>query len=294
MKITFQRIYTSDGIELHGILYMPIEKTQRVLLHIHGMGGNFYENKFIDYLTQTLTDSGIAFCVFNNRGAELVKDFIKIPENSTVRIGSAYEKFEDCLIDIKTYIDYLEHLGFDNIHLSGHSLGSPKVAYYVSKTGDKRIRSISFISPSDMLGLVRQNKKSFQEDLTEARKLVENNEGNKLLSRQVWDQYPISANTYLSLFEDNSEASIFNFYNLEDSFEVLKKIKVPVFAIMGRKDDALVVSIEETFSKLKLVLSSCPLVETKILGEATHGYRGYEQLLADEIKKWINALYVSK
>ena len=115
----------------------------------------------------------------------------------------------------------------------------------------------------------------------------EQGQGDKFMSRWVWDEYPITASTYLSLFADNSNAAIFNFFDHSDSFETLGKIRMPVFAIMGKKDDALVIPIEETFALLKAGLSASSKVETVILGDATHGYRGHEQPLADAIGKWL-------
>ena len=48
MKTSLHRITTSDGIELVGLLYEPEVATKKILVHVHGMAGNFYENKFLD------------------------------------------------------------------------------------------------------------------------------------------------------------------------------------------------------------------------------------------------------
>ncbi len=53
---------------------------------------------------------------------------------------------------------------------------------------------------------------------------------------------------------------------------------------LGRKDDALVVPIEETMERVKKAMPNSTQV---ILGDADHGYNGYEQQLADTIKDWI-------
>jgi alpha-beta hydrolase superfamily lysophospholipase len=131
MKTTLYKVLTEDSLELPGLLYEPETPTQKVLVHVHGMAGNFYENKFLDVIAETLTSNGIAFYVFNNRGTEFIKDMYKVgkEKREVIRLGDTYEKFEDCLIDIKAAIDFVESKGFNNIHLSGHSLGGPKVAY---------------------------------------------------------------------------------------------------------------------------------------------------------------------
>lgn len=291
MKTSFNRIYTSDGLELHGLLYEPDIDTKSVLVHVHGMGGNFYENKFLDFVTKKLTDDGFAFCVFNNRGCEFLKDTYRIvggKEPEMVRVGTTYEKFEDSLLDIKAFIDFAQERGFSDIHLSGHSLGCPKVAYYLAEKSDERVKSLLLLSPSDMLGLVRSNKEQFEKEITEARKLVAEDKGDTILSEWVWGEYPVSAGTYLSLFDDNAKDAIFNFHDPEDGLETLGKITVPTYAVMGTKDDALVVPIEETFSRLETALASSPKKRTEVLGDANHGYRGHEQEIANAVASWLS------
>ncbi|HMO78401.1 MAG TPA: alpha/beta fold hydrolase [Candidatus Paceibacterota bacterium] len=292
MKTSLHRIITKDNLELVGLLYEPEIKTDKVLAHVHGMGGNFYENKFLDVIAKTLTDNNTAFFVFNNRGCEAIKDLAKVVDSKRtfVRIGDAYEKFEDSILDIAAAIEVVANLGFEEIHLSGHSLGSPKVAYYLAETKDARVKSVLLLSPSDMLGLVRANPERFKEDLEEATKMVQAGKGGELLSRLVWDEYLLSAATYLSLFADDSKAAIFNFHNATDSLETLSKITQPMFATMGRKDDSLVVSIEETMERIANAAKNSQKVETKILGDANHGYIGSEEELSNTINLWIQKL----
>ena len=67
-----------------------------------------------------------------------------------------FEKFEDCIKDIKAFVDFAEKEGFSEIVLLGHSLGCSKVAYYYYKTHDKRIKKIIFASQADMVGFREQ------------------------------------------------------------------------------------------------------------------------------------------
>lgn len=110
MKTSFQRITTEDGLELHSLLFEPNKKTTNVLIHIHAWVGNFYENKFIDFISKEVVARGFTFLSFNNRGIGFVTDFIRRSELGFkyVRIGGSLEKFEDCIIDINAAIDFLE------------------------------------------------------------------------------------------------------------------------------------------------------------------------------------------
>jgi predicted alpha/beta-fold hydrolase len=292
MKTSFHRIITKDNLELASLLYEPETGSKKILVHVHGMAGNFYENKFLDFIAQTLTDSGIAFFVFNNRGCELIKDLSKIEneKRSIVRFGNAYEIFEDSEIDIKTAIDFVSSNGFSVVHLSGHSLGAPKVAYYAAEVDDNKLSSVIFLSPSDMVGLIKMDK-NYGRDMNTAKNMIADGKGDELLPFPVlWDQSPLSAKTYVSLGDKDSKVAIFNFYNPNDTLPTLSKIKIPTLAVMGAKDDALVISIEDTMDRIKKASVGSSRVVTNILGDADHGYNNFGQQLADVIKKWIQSL----
>ena len=70
MKTKLVRVVTSDKLVLHGVLYTPEKGTDKVVVHIHGMGGNFYENHFVDLMAEEFTKNGVAFLTGNNRGHE--------------------------------------------------------------------------------------------------------------------------------------------------------------------------------------------------------------------------------
>ncbi|NTU66887.1 MAG: alpha/beta fold hydrolase [Candidatus Moranbacteria bacterium] len=288
MKTSFQRIITRDSIELVGLLYEPEEATSKILVHVHGMAGNFYENKFLDATAETLTKNGIAFLTFNNRGCEFIKDLTKIVDGkrTIVRIGNAYEKFEDSQIDIAAAVDFVASRGFSDIHLQGHSLGAPKVAYYCANGNDERISSVIFLSPADMVGLAKMDG-SHDEDNETAKRMISEGKGDELLPHPVWDECYLSANAYVSLGSKDSKVAIFNFHNPEDTLPLLSRITIPAYTVMGRKDEALVIPVEETMERTKRSLSNSPKAGTHILGDADHGYRGYEQELADVLSLWM-------
>lgn len=292
MKTTLARIHTKDGIELVGLLYEPDSPTDKILVHVHGMAGNFYENKFLDNIAETLTTNGIAFFAFNNRGCEFVKDLTKIEgtESKFVQIGDIYELFEESALDIEAAIHFAHDKGFVNVHLSGHSLGASKVAYYVTQLEALKLASVIFLSPPDMVGLFQKDK-NYQRDMAFSVQMATEGKSRELIPRPgIWGEYQLSAQTYISLGSRDSNVAIFNFYNQDDPLETLGKITVPTLAVMGRKDDALVISIEDTMDRLKNALVASAKIETNILGDAGHGYHNYEQALAEVITTWIQKI----
>lgn len=287
MRTSFERIYTDDNFELAGLLYEPDVATDKILIHVHGMAGNFYENKFLDNIAQTLTDSGIAFFTFNNRGCELTKDLYKIVDGkrTIVRIGNDFERFDACVSDIKSAIDFVSKRGFSEIHLTGHSLGAPKVAYYICSTQDSRLKSLIFISPADMVGLAKDADEEKNTKLAKA--LVAENKGGELLPDLIWDEFYLSANTYLDLSSKESNAAIFNLYDPNDTLQKLSTITQPVLAIMGDKDAALTVPVSELMERLGKALKNSKEFKAYIPQGANHGYIGNEQDLADALKNWM-------
>ena len=61
----------------------------------------------------------------NNRGSHVMEAWQKS--------GAALEIFEDCVLDIDAWIRYVLDLGYRRIVLQGHSLGTEKVVYYMSR-----------------------------------------------------------------------------------------------------------------------------------------------------------------
>ena len=110
MKQELVRLSSTDNIEMVGILYTPEEKSNKIVVHVHGLCGNFYENRFLDTLAKTYTNRGYAFLTFNNRGTNFVSELLK--GDGYEVIGGCYEKFIDCILDIEGAIKYVKEKGF--------------------------------------------------------------------------------------------------------------------------------------------------------------------------------------
>jgi alpha/beta superfamily hydrolase len=74
------------------------------------------------------------------------------------------------------------------------------------------------------------------------------------------------------------------------NFKILSQVSCPIFTAMGRKDDVLVIPIEDIMGIIKEKAKSSPRCEHKILGDATHDYRGYEEELTNTVLNWIKNL----
>lgn len=288
MNTKFLRITTKDKLILQGILYLPDQKTKKAYLHIHGMAGNFYENKFLDAMAKELTHEGYSFMSINTRGHDIIADFpIAGPEEKYKRIGDAYEKFEECLLDIKPAIDYLEKEGYLQIILCGHSLGAVKVAYYIARTQDQRVKKLILMSPPDMVGSAE--KESYHKDLLgQAQKMVSEGHGEELLPIKIWGWYHLSANTYVDLNSRDYPIDIFNTYD-KDKSSILREIRIPTFAFFGGRDDAAIWPPKEALEIIKSKAVNTPRFDIDIVEDAPHSYFDKEKEMAKKITDWLKS-----
>src|SRR3989344_1853900 len=275
MNSEFFRFTTEDNLTLQGIIYKSDNNNGKALLHIHGMGGNFYENIFLDSMAEKLTENSYALCCVNTRGHDIIADFpIAGAEEKYKRIGNAYEKFEDCILDIKSAIDYLKNIGYNEIILCGHSLGAVKVAYYIAQTQDPRIRKLILMSPPDMVGLT-EKENSHKNLLNQAQKMIEEGHGDNLLPTKIWDWYYLSANTYVNLNTRDNPVDIFNTYD-KTKPSLLSEIRIPTFAFLGEKDDAAIFPQQEALEIIKSKATNAPRFEIDVIKNASHSYFGQE------------------
>lgn len=287
MNTEFLRITTEDKLILQGIIYTPETKGQKVYLHIHGMAGNFYENRFLDAMVQELTDAGYAFMSINTRGHDLISDFpLEGSGEQYKRIGNAYEKFEECVLDIRAGIDYCAARGYTEIILCGHSLGAAKVAYYSARTHDSRIQKLILMSPPDMVRLA-ENESYHKDLLARAQQMVSDGRGEELLPTKIWDGYHLCARTYVDLSSRDYPVDVFNVYDPEKA-STLANIGTPIFAIIGEKDDATAgISPRNFLEIIKKKASAAPQCDTTIIEGAPHSYFAHEKEMADAIVRWL-------
>lgn len=157
MKALFElrNVKTSDGITLVGALAAPKRRTKTAALWVHGLTGSFYSNTGrLSAIAAALNKGDIALASFNTRGHDIATDFRKSKgkvKGKTLIAGGSFEKFTDCVKDLKAIIQFLRREGYKNIYLVGHSTGANKVLYYLARTNDRRVKGLALVGPmSDM------------------------------------------------------------------------------------------------------------------------------------------------
>lgn len=284
------RITTKDGLELPGILFEPNRKIANALIHIHGWAGNFYDNKFIDFIAKEAVKNGFTFLTFNNRGVGFVTDLIRKGKSKFeyVRIGGSLERFEDCVIDIEAGISFLNDRGYQNIVLEGHSTGCQKITYYKFKTHDKRVKGLIELSPADDIAVVKKLLgDKYEKALKLAKKMVKEGKGDNPVPRWM-SFYPLlSAKTYLNVSDPKSSSG--RIFDYSGKLKEIKNIDCPVLVVFGSKDKYQI-NPQEKLRILKRNIKNCG---TKLFQNANHWFVGFEDELSRLIGKWLKDNYAS-
>ena len=296
MRGELVRTFTEDGLELQGLFCPSTETNGTALLHIHGFTGNFYEERFVDRIAEQVVKRGYAFLAVNTRGHDYRSGFIKKTASgfTHVRIGTAYEILEECVFDIKAWIDFLQGRGYSKVILEGESAGPLKTVFYQHQTQDERVQGMVLISPVDHIGLQRMvTAEKYDEAINVARQMIEHGKSDELMPRiycPLWD-FSISARTYLNAFGPDTKSGIFNFHDPNARFEELSTIKCPILATYGTVREAVVGNnVEEALSIIKRRAISSKRCDTAIVRDAPHDYLGHEEELSEIIENWIAAV----
>jgi pimeloyl-ACP methyl ester carboxylesterase len=292
------RTFTEDGLELHGLFCSPADREANgmALLHVPGFTGNFYEEKFVDYIAERVTKRGCAFLAVNTRGHDYLSGFIRKTDSGItyVQIGGAYEIFEECIFDVKAWIDFLQGRGYSRVILEGESLGTLKTVFYEHQTQDERVRGVVLISPVDHIGLQRMaTGGKYDEAINIARQMIEHGKSDELMPRvycPLW-RFSISAKSYINAFGPNTKSGIFNFHDPNARFEELSTIKCPMLATYGTIREAVVDNkVGEALSIIKRRAKSSKRCDTAIIRDAPHNYLGREEELSETIGNWITTV----
>jgi len=280
-------IETKDKLELYGLLKEAKTK-DKILINIHGTAGNFYEEDFIANFAEELPKVGISILSTNNRGAYVYDAYQKS--------GAATEKFEDCLIDIDTWIEFVLNNGYKGVVLSGHSLGAEKVVYYMTYGKYKnKVKAIILLGPADSYGSHRvldgkdntKIRKNVESLLEESKKLIANGKDNIFLNRYAYGSHegimPKSADSFVNFLGKGSkvvEALPFHIKRLDN----YSKIRVPIIVIIGDQNEYTAIPIKDA---LELMKKENKLTQTVQLKNCNHDFEGKEEELAEIIKEFL-------
>lgn len=290
--MNLQKVYfeTEDGVELCGLLHEPANKTEEIVIAVHGMQSNCMKKRD-DILAEEITKSNISYFCFNNRGHDLINSITKKQDGKSNKVlsGSSLECIEDCYYDIKAAILKMLDKGYNKIHLQGHSLGCTKIVYTYTKMKNQneiellsKIKSVILLSMVDIPVAINF---FFQDDIDELisdmeRKQREGN-GKKVISVEG-AILPMCPDTFLNFVKNNKDIDFARYSDESYDFKELNKIEIPIFMRWGNKNELIMQEADKLVEMMKTKIKNKECNIGYING-AGHNYRGKENELASQI-----------
>ncbi|HLF55190.1 MAG TPA: DUF1749 domain-containing protein [Candidatus Nanoarchaeia archaeon] len=279
---------TADKLELEGMLCAPT-KSRTCLVHVHGMTDNFFGISMVDSLMHAAIRNEMAFFAFNNRGMGTITVFQRLKEHLVFRtIGTAFENFKDSVLDIDGALKMLRERGYKNFILSGHSTGCQKTAYYQYRKNKRSVKGLIWLAPADDYNfqLKQLGTRKWKDWLQEARRLVRAGKGRELMPPDVEPTY-FSAKRYYELYRPGSiEGELFNY---KGKLKAVSKIKSPVLAVFGSKEEFAAMPPRKMLKLLSNKLQH-PYSKSVLIKDADHCFCDYEEEAEKIISRWLRNL----
>lgn len=286
-----ERVYfnTEDEIELVGLLERPTNPTKRVVISVHGMQSNCLKRRE-DILSKEISNAGVAYFAFNNRGAELMTYTRKTTGEKILNGGSVYEDVLDGYYDIKGAINKMLELGYTDIYLQGHSLGCTKIVYTYNKLkNENNVKNIKGIMLLSLVDIPDCQKYDLGDKYMKMMEYAENKEKegklNDLMPIDSFD-HPICVRSYLRYFKYNKDIDFARFWDKDYNFKELNNIQIPLFLRWGNVHDLVLQNLSNLIEILKSKIQNEKL-DIGYIDGADHGYTGKEETLAKEIISFI-------
>jgi pimeloyl-ACP methyl ester carboxylesterase len=282
VPVSLVRARTRDGVFLDGVCAEPRRRRRVALLWVHGLGSVFSSGQpLIAELSVRLTRAGIGYFKLNTRGHDVVAG------RGQLLAGAAYERFIDSVKDIGAMITLARACGYQRVILAGHSTGANKVLHYVARDRDRRVVGLALVGPvSDVAAeQKRVGARELARRVATAERLARRDP--RALVPRAWGYW--SARRYISLYRPGEAEDVFPYYRAQARWSALRRVRVPVAAILGSGDEFLDRPADEVIDAFRRNATATPAFTGIIVPRALHGFAGREQALARAILEWIQS-----
>ena len=287
------RVITETRRELTGF-YAPADVSESTtLVYIHGLSGSA-DTSFVFDLLSLEKVAMLNVLLTNNSGRANITITRQGETLTYARTGSAFERFEECVSDIKAWVDLCWNLSKGPVVLMGHSLGASKAVHYLAGSHDERIGGLVLASPADVTGgfTERVGAQRFQKYLEIAKKLVAEGQADQLMPNDCVIGllgHRLSAATYINRFDGKGAADAFNFFGrkADRPFQDLEQIQVPILVLYAQTGELVAdANPENAVQLLKEHAVKAPSIQGFTVS-GDHWYTGHEAEAMGKVLDWV-------
>jgi len=279
-------VLTEDGVRLDGSWYRPakpkspVQEVDAVIL-VHGNGDNFYRSSIFDNLSAYFLNEGLPVLRINTRGHGTVS--MLSTQSGNRRVGTSYEKIADSLIDFEAWEKWAASKGYKNLGFVGHSGGAIKALYNASFSSFEPVWTIALSPPRLSYSFLRESERAvdFLRDHDMALKLVQENKANQLMEVKVPFPYLTSAKSYLDKYGREELYNLVRFHH---------RLPSPALVLIGGVEMEELIIFKGWFDDLKILSSSNPNLDVKLIGSANHVYTKSREEVITVVDSWLNQM----
>ena len=280
------KVTTPRGLELKGAIFGD-NKNDTVLIMLTGICSNVFQNELLYTTGKLLESNGISCIIAHAHDSFSCFAYTDFSIGKQRHAGVFNDDFNMVYEDVESYVKYAkEEMGFKNIVLAGHSLGSNKIIHYLGNTPDNYVDYFIISSPVDIMHwwkIMPNIDKCF--DM--AKSIVDEGRGDDILPFLFGGFSPMTANTVLGFYNaDNLK----NCPVLSGNGETrsLYNIKPNGAFIIGSKDSVTGNSPKSFMEKLNSWTRNPNHNIVIEVPDASHIFFGKHDIYAETILECIN------
>lgn len=274
------RVETERGLELKGAMW-GTTSMDSVVIMMSGICSNVFQNDLLPFTGELLCRNDVAFIAGHAMDAFSCIAYSDFSTGKQKYTGVVYDDFSLVYEDVDAYVKYAKNLGFKNIILAGHSLGSNKIINYLGNTSDDFIDYFIVSAPVD-LGYWFKVMPNVTECIELARKFMIEGREKEILPYLFGGFSPMSAQTVLGFY---------NAYNLKNCPVIsgdgetnsLASIKVNGAFVIGEKDSLTNGDARGFMEKINSYCKKPEENQVIVVPDASHIFYGKHEEYAEVI-----------
>ena len=192
------KVVTPRGLELKGAIFGE-NSNDTVLIMVTGICSNVFQNELLYTTGKLLEENGISCIIAHAHDSFSCFAYSDFSIGKQRHAGVFNDDFNMVYEDVESYVKYAKEMGFKNIILGGHSLGSNKIIHYLGNTPDNFVDYFIVSSPVDIMhwwNVMPNINKCY--DM--AKSWVETGKGDDILPFLFGGFSPMTANTVLGFY----------------------------------------------------------------------------------------------
>jgi pimeloyl-ACP methyl ester carboxylesterase len=293
MNVELVHTFAADGLRLDGALVAPAvdvgdtaaDVGLDAVLVLHGTGSNFYGSRFLTAIAERVASWGAACLVVNTRGHDQITTaLVRHADGSTASrtIGSAYERVDECRLDVGAWVALLGERGYVRIGVFGHSLGAVKTVYAVVPDAPAGVVALVAVSPPRLSYShfsASPRGPGFLEEVAAAERHVAEGRPDELMSIRFPLPYVITAAGYLDKY---GPAENYNLLKLVD------RLPVPTLFTFGSAEVQQGIAFRGFPEALETARDAGARLKTAVIAGGDHHYTGVQGDLLNAIERWLH------